>query len=111
VPREEIFLTTKVNDKDQGYATTLRAFDHSLELLQTDYVDLYLIHWPIKASRRETWEALEKIYASGKARAIGVANYLEPFLDELQTYSEIMPAVNQVEFSPFLYLENWYYRI
>jgi diketogulonate reductase-like aldo/keto reductase len=106
VPREEIFLTTKVNDKDQGYATTLRAFDHSLELLQTDYVDLYLIHWPIKASRRETWEALEKIYASGKARAIGVANYLEPFLDELQTYSEIMPAVNQVEFSPFLYLEN-----
>ncbi len=106
VAREEIFLTTKVNDKDQGYATTLRAFDHSLELLQTDYVDLYLIHWPIKATRKETWKALEKIYESGKARAIGVANYLEPFLDELLTYSEIVPAVNQVEFSPFLYLEN-----
>ncbi len=106
VSREEIFLTTKVNDKDQGYAATLRAFDHSLELLQTDYVDLYLIHWPIKATRKETWKALEKIYESGKARAIGVANYLEPFLDELLTYSDIIPAVNQVEFSPFLYLEN-----
>lgn len=106
VSREEIFLTTKVNDKDQGYASTLRAFDHSLELLQTDYVDLYLIHWPIKATRKETWKALEKIYESGKARAIGVANYLDPFLDELFTYSEIVPAVNQVEFSPFLYLEN-----
>jgi diketogulonate reductase-like aldo/keto reductase len=106
VVREEIFLTTKVNDKDQGYANTLRAFDHSLELLQTDYVDLYLIHWPIKATRKETWRALEKIYESGKARAIGVANYLEPFLDELLTYSDIVPAVNQVEFSPFLYLES-----
>jgi diketogulonate reductase-like aldo/keto reductase len=106
VPRKEIFLTTKVNDKDQGYDETLKAFDQSLELLQTDYVDLYLVHWPLKATRKETWKALEKIYESGKARAIGVANYLEPFLDELQTYSEIVPAVNQVEFSPFLYLEN-----
>jgi diketogulonate reductase-like aldo/keto reductase len=106
VAREEIFLTTKVNDKDQGYDATLRAFDQSLKLLQTDYVDLYLIHWPIAATRKETWKALEKIYESGIARAIGVANYLEPFLDELQTYSEIVPAVNQVEFSPFLYLEN-----
>ncbi len=106
VAREEIFLTTKVNDKDQGYDATLRAFDQSLKLLQTDYVDLYLIHWPIAATRKKTWKALEKIYESGIARAIGVANYLEPFLDELQTYSEIVPAVNQVEFSPFLYLEN-----
>ena len=69
-------------------------------------MDLYLIHWPIKATRKETWKAFEKIYESGKARAIGVANYLEPFLDELFTYSEVVPAVNQVEFSPFLYLEN-----
>lgn len=81
VSREDIFLTTKVNDKDQGYEATLRAFDRSLELLQTDYVDLYLIHWPIKTTRQETWKALEKIYESGRARAIGVANYLEPFLD------------------------------
>ncbi|HLO44825.1 MAG TPA: aldo/keto reductase [Leadbetterella sp.] len=106
IPREEIFLTTKVNDKDQGYDATLKAFDQSLELLQTDYVDLYLVHWPLKATRKETWNALEKIYESGRAKAIGVANYLESFLNELQTYSEIIPAVNQVEFSPFLYLEN-----
>ena len=106
VSREEIFLTTKVNNTDQGYTQTLRAFDHSLELLQTDYVDLYLLHWPLKSTRKETWHALEKIYESGKARAIGVANYLEPFLDELKSYSNIVPAVNQVEFSPFLYLEN-----
>lgn len=106
VSREEIFLTTKVNNTDQGYTQTLRAFDHSLELLQTDYVDLYLLHWPLKSTRKETWQALEKIYESGKVRAIGVANYLEPFLDELKSYSNIVPAVNQVEFSPFLYLEN-----
>jgi diketogulonate reductase-like aldo/keto reductase len=106
VAREEIFLTTKVDNADQGYTSTLRAFDHSLELLQTDYVDLYLVHWPIKSTRKDTWKALEKIYQSGKARAIGVANYLEPFLEELETYTDIVPAVNQVEFSPFLYLEN-----
>jgi diketogulonate reductase-like aldo/keto reductase len=106
VAREEIFLTTKVDNADQGYTSTLRAFDYSLELLQTDYVDLYLVHWPIKSTRKDTWKALEKIYQSGKARAIGVANYLEPLLEELETYTEIVPAVNQVEFSPFLYLEN-----
>jgi diketogulonate reductase-like aldo/keto reductase len=106
VSREEIFLTTKVNDIDQGYASTLRAFDHSLELLQTDYVDLYLIHWPLKSTRKETWRALEKIYESGKARAIGVSNYTEPFLDELKLYMQVVPAVNQVEFSPFLYLAD-----
>lgn len=106
IPRNEVFITTKVNDIDQGYDNTLRAYDESLKKLQTDYIDLYLVHWPLKASRKETWQALEKIYASGKARAIGVANYLEPFLDELQTFSEIVPAVNQVEFSPFLYLDN-----
>ncbi|MCP9766485.1 aldo/keto reductase [Lacihabitans sp. LS3-19] len=106
VAREEIFLTTKVDNADQGYTSTLRAFDHSLELLQTDYVDLYLVHWPIKQKRKDTWKALEKIYESGKARAIGVANYLEPFLEELEAYADIVPAVNQVEFSPFLNLEN-----
>ena len=106
IAREEIFLTTKVDNEDQGYSSTLLAFDQSLKLLQTDYVDLYLVHWPIKSTRKDTWKALEKIYQSGKARAIGVANYLEPLLEELETYTEIIPAVNQVEFSPFLYLEN-----
>ena len=106
VTREEIFLTTKVDNADQGYTSTLRAFDYSLELLQTDYVDLYLVHWPIKSTRKDTWKALEKIYESGKAKAIGVANYLEPFLEELEMYADIVPAVNQVEFSPFLNLDK-----
>ena len=103
IPRNEIFLTTKVNNIDQGYDPTLRAFDASLKKLQTDYTDLYLIHWPIKGKRKQTWQALEKIYASGRSKAIGVANYLIPFLDELKGYAQIVPAVNQVEFSPYLF--------
>jgi methylglyoxal/glyoxal reductase len=106
VPREHIFLTTKVNNSEQGYAQTLRSYERSLKKLQTDYVDLYLIHWPIKATRKETWKALETIYQEKRVRAIGVANYLLPFLDELKEYSTIIPALNQVEFSPYLYLEG-----
>jgi methylglyoxal/glyoxal reductase len=106
VPRESIFLTTKVNNLEQGYDQTLRSYERSLKKLQTDYVDLYLIHWPIKATRKETWKALETIYHEKRVRAIGVANYLLPFLDELQEYSTIIPALNQVEFSPYLYLED-----
>ncbi len=106
IARKEIFLTTKVNNSEQGYSQTLRAFDDSIKKLQTDYVDLYLIHWPIKATRKETWKALETIYQEKRVRAIGVANYLLPFLDELKEYSTITPALNQVEFSPYLYLED-----
>ena len=106
VPRKEIFITTKVNNMDQGYDSTLQAFDQSLKKLQTDYIDLYLIHWPIKGKRKQTWQALEKIYASGKSKAIGVANYLVPFLDELNGYAQIVPALNQVEFSPYLFPQN-----
>ena len=106
VPRADIFLTTKVNNTDHGYDQTLRAFERSLEQLQVEYIDLYLIHWPIKAQRKETWKALESLYREGRVRAIGVANYLEPFLDELAGYAEVVPAVDQVEFSPYLYLEN-----
>lgn len=106
VPRNEIFLTTKVNDTEQGFSQTLKAFDTSLALLQTDYVDLYLIHWPLKATRKETWQALEKLYAEKRVRAIGVANYLLPFLHELSEYATVVPAVNQVEFTPYLFSED-----
>lgn len=106
VPREQIFLTTKVNNADQGYAATLRAFDESMKRLDCDYIDLYLVHWPLKATRKETWLALEQLYKEGRVRAIGVANYLPPFLDELQGYASLTPALNQVEFSPFLYLRD-----
>jgi len=74
-----------------------------LKKLDQDYVDLYLIHWPIKAGRKESWMALEKLYVEKRVRAIGVANYTVPFLDELKTYASIIPAVNQVEFSPWLF--------
>ena len=112
IPREEIFLTTKVHNDEQGFDKTLKAFDASLKKLGCDYIDLYLVHWPLSKTRRKTWKALESLYkteqneAKGRVRAIGVANYLEPFLKELDTYSEIVPAVNQVEFSPYLYLKD-----
>ena len=113
IPREEIFLTTKVHNDDQGFDKTLKAFDASLKKLGCDYIDLYLVHWPLSKTRRETWKALESLYGTSKGqntdggvRAIGVANYLEPFLKELETYSEIVPAINQVEFSPYLYLKD-----
>lgn len=106
IHRSELFITTKVNNTDQGYDSTCRAFNKSLNLLQTDYLDLYLIHWPIKSKRKETWKALEYLYVEGRVRSIGVANYLLPFLIELYEYAGILPAVNQVEFSPYLYLKE-----
>jgi len=106
ISRKDIFLTTKVADGDQGYDNTLRAFDESSRKLNCDYIDLYLVHWPIKKTRKDTWKALEKLYADKRVRAIGVANYLIPFLDELESYNEITPAVDQVEFSPYLFLED-----
>ena len=106
LPRQEVFITTKVWNDDQGYDQTLRAFDQSAEKLQLDVIDLYLIHWPVKAHRRETWLALEKLYADGRVRAIGVSNYYGPHLDELFEYASVTPAVNQFEFSPYCYLPD-----
>ncbi len=102
VPREEIFITSKVWNDEQGYDETLRAFDQSLEKLETDYLNLFLIHWPIKGKFPDTWKALEKLYADGRVRAIGVSNFLVHHLEELQSNANIPPAVNQVEFHPFL---------
>jgi diketogulonate reductase-like aldo/keto reductase len=104
IPRSDIFITTKVWNDDQGYNRTLRAFNRSLERMRLDAVDLYLIHWPIKALRHETWRALEKIYTDGRARAIGVSNHYPNHLDDLLTQAQITPAVNQFEFSPYSYL-------
>jgi diketogulonate reductase-like aldo/keto reductase len=106
IPRNEIFITTKVNNTQQGYDATLKAFDESLQKLDTGYIDLYLLHWPLKKTRKDTWKAMERIYEEKKVKAIGVANYLQPFMHELETYANILPAVNQVEFSPWLYLEE-----
>ncbi|WP_097128806.1 aldo/keto reductase [Spirosoma fluviale] len=104
IPRSDIFITTKVWNEDQGYNRTLRAFNRSLDRLGIDVVDLYLIHWPVKEHRHETWRALEKIYSEGRARAIGVSNHYPNHIDELLTQAHITPAINQMEFSPYCYL-------
>lgn len=102
VPRSDLFVATKVGNPDQGYDTTLRAFEESREKLGLDYLDLYLVHWPIKGKRRDTWRALEKLYTDKAVHAIGVCNYLLPFLEEMESYSGIVPAVDQLEFTPYL---------
>lgn len=106
VPREEIFVTTKLGNADQGFENTLKAFDTSLKLLNIDYIDCYLVHWPIRGKRKESWLALEKLFAEKRVRSIGVANYLLPFLEELKSYATEIPVLNQVEFSPYLYLKE-----
>ena len=102
IPRSEIFVTTKLWNSDHGYDSALRAFDASLERLGLDYLDLYLIHWPVAGKRIESWRALESLLKSGRTRAIGVSNYMQHHLDELLAASETVPAVNQVEYSPYL---------
>lgn len=102
VPREAVFVTSKVWNADHGYERTLRAFDTSLKRLGMDYLDLYLIHWPVKDSTRDTWRALEKLYRDGRVRAIGVSNFLAHHLRALMEDTEIVPMVNQVEFHPYL---------
>jgi len=102
VPRAEIFVTTKLWNADQGHDEARRAFDASLARLGLEYVDLYLIHWPVPRLRLESWRALEAIHASGRARAIGVSNFMVHHLEELLARAQVMPAVNQIEVSPFL---------
>jgi diketogulonate reductase-like aldo/keto reductase len=104
--RESLFVTTKLWNSDHGYDRALKAFDASLKKLGMDYVDLYLIHWPVEGLRKDSWRALETLYQDKRCRAIGVSNYLIPHLEELLEYAKIPPAVNQVEFSPFLYQKD-----
>ena len=99
IPRKEIFLVSKLWNSEQGYDSTLRAFEASLERLGTDYLDLYLIHWP-KPLNRETWRAMVKLYNDKRIRAIGVSNFKVHHLEDLRQSSDIVPAVNQVEFHP-----------
>ena len=102
LPRAEVFVTTKLWNADHGYDKTLRALGRSLASLGLDHVDLYLVHWPVAGKRRDSWRALEKLHREGRARAIGVSNYMPRHLEELFGHAEVTPAVNQVEASPFL---------
>jgi diketogulonate reductase-like aldo/keto reductase len=102
VPRDEIFLVTKVWNDDQGYDKTLRAFDVSAKKLRTEMIDLYLVHWPVKELRKETWKALIRLYEEKRCRAIGISNFNTRHLSDLLADSPIVPAANQIEISPFL---------
>jgi diketogulonate reductase-like aldo/keto reductase len=102
IPREEIFITTKVWNDDQRRRRVLQAFEESLTRLEMDYVDLYLVHWPVPETFVETWGIMEEIYRSGKARAIGVSNHLVHHLEAILKPGAVVPAVNQVEFHPYL---------
>jgi 2,5-diketo-D-gluconate reductase A len=100
--RDEIFVTTKLRNADQGYESTLKAFETSRLALGVDVIDLYLIHWPyvLHDLYVDSWKALEKLYADGAVRAIGVSNFLKPNLDRVLTEGSIIPAVNQFELHP-----------
>ncbi len=102
VPREEVFLVSKVWNGEQGYESTLKAFEKSLEKLDTEYLDLYLIHWPVRGKYKETWKALEELYRQKRVRAIGVSNFLQHHLEDLMANASIVPMVNQMEFHPYL---------
>ncbi len=101
--RDQVFVTTKLWNSDHGYDPTIRACEESLRRLGLSYLDLYLIHWPVPGARKETWKAMAKLMKDGKCRAIGVSNYTTRHLEELLNNSDVVPAVNQVEFHPFLY--------
>jgi diketogulonate reductase-like aldo/keto reductase len=101
--REQVFIATKLWNSDQGYASAIKACEASLARLRLDYVDLYLIHWPESGRRLDSWRALVELRRRGKCRSIGVSNYTIAHLEELMAHSEVAPAVNQVEFSPFLF--------
>ena len=103
IPREQVFITTKLWNSDHGYASAIRACNASLARLKLDCVDLYLIHWPESGRRLDSWRALVELRRQGKCRSIGVSNYTIAHLEELMANSEVVPAVNQVEFSPFLF--------
>ncbi|WP_125591079.1 aldo/keto reductase [Companilactobacillus jidongensis] len=119
--REDIFLTTKIFNGDEGYESTLENFEGQLKRLQTSYVDLLLIHWPVSGKYLDTWRALETIYREGKARAIGVSNFNIAKMKDVILHASIKPAVNQMEFHPLcqeedikdfcdkhnIYLEAW----
>jgi diketogulonate reductase-like aldo/keto reductase len=106
LPREDIFVTTKLWNADQGYESTLDACEISLGKMGLDYVDLYLMHWPVEGRRLESWTAMEELLNKGRCRSIGVSNFMVHHLEELLEKVHVVPAINQIEMSPYNYLQR-----
>ncbi|MBN1926219.1 MAG: aldo/keto reductase, partial [Prolixibacteraceae bacterium] len=102
INRDEIFITTKLWTDSMGFDQALKAYDQSIKRLGIEYADLYLIHWPVTGKFKGAWEALEKIYKEGRVSAIGISNFLPVHLNQLLPEVEVVPAVNQMEFHPYL---------
>lgn len=102
LPRENLFITSKVWNSDIRAGKVREGFESSISKLGLDYVDLYLLHWPIPAKNVEAWKVLEELYHDGRIRAIGVSNYMQDHLEELIENTSIVPAINQIEFHPYL---------
>lgn len=102
IPREELFITSKVWNADLGYEETLAAFDETLRKMELEYLDLYLIHWPVEGKYIDAWRALETLYKTGRIRAIGVSNFQIHHLETLKKHATIMPVINQIELHPKL---------
>jgi diketogulonate reductase-like aldo/keto reductase len=102
IPREQVFVTSKLWNQDHGYDKALRAFDVAIKRMRLDYLDLFLIHWPVAELRLDSWRALEQLAGEKRVRSIGVSNFLVPHLQELVASAKVLPAVNQIELTPFL---------
>ncbi|MEO0527284.1 MAG: aldo/keto reductase [Bacteroidota bacterium] len=102
IERSDIFVVSKVWNADQGFDSTLKAFDDSLRRLDLDYLDLYLIHWPVAGKYKDTWKALERLYKERRVRSIGVSNFMQHHLEDAMEKAEIIPMVNQMEFHPYV---------
>ncbi|PFU81800.1 aldo/keto reductase [Bacillus cereus] len=102
ISREDLFITSKVWNSDQGYETTLAAYEESLKKLELDYLDLYLVHWPVEGKYKDTWRALETLYKEKRVRAIGISNFQIHHLQDVMKDAEIKPMINQVEYHPRL---------
>ncbi len=102
ITREDLFITSKVWNSDQGYETTLAAYEESLKKLELDYLDLYLVHWPVEGKYKDTWRALETLYKEDRVRAIGVSNFQIHHLKDVLVGAEMKPMINQVEYHPRL---------
>ena len=106
LPRKDVYVTTKLWNTDHGFEKAISAFEHSLDIMGLDYIDLYLIHWPVTTLRLDSWKALESLVETEKVKSIGVSNYMITHLEELLEQCNIVPVINQIEYHPWLFRQD-----